>query len=95
MQTKDKVVSLYTKALEASTEVKGEVVGLHYLEETTNKGDGSRFLLELDIQLLEPRNELVHTSEYVYLKTGSSELCHTSNFEWRKNVEVYFVVSGM
>ena len=88
------MVSLYTRALEASQNVKGRVVGLHYLEETTNKNQGSRFLLEMDVQLLEPRRELVHTSEYVYLKSSSDQLCHTSNFQWRKNVMVYFVVSG-
>ena len=76
------------------------MVGLYYLEETPNKEfheeeeEGSRFLLEMDVQLLEPRRELVHTSEYVYLKHGSDQLCHTSNFQWTKNVEVYFVLAG-
>ena len=59
-----------------------------------NKRDGSRFLLEMDVQLHEPHEEIVHTSEYVYLKKGSSKLCHASNFQWKKNVDVYFVVAG-
>ena len=76
------------------------------MEETTNRNlptkakknpdvHGSRFLIEFDIQLLEPEKELVHTSEYVYLAKGSSELCHTSNYQWKKSptVDVYFVVS--
>ena len=85
---------MYTKALDASEKVRGKVVGLHYLEETTNKADGSRFLLEMDVQLTQPRQELVHTSEYVYLKKGTSDLCHTSNFQWTQSVDVHFVVSG-
>ncbi len=94
-QRADSIVSMYSKALGASKEVQGTVMGLHYLEETTNKGDGSRFLLEMDMQLHQPRQELVRTSEYVYLKKGSSHLCHTSNFQWSQNVHVHFVVSGM
>ena len=56
---------------------------------------GSRFLLELDIQLYAPEKQLVHTSEYVYLPADSNELCHTDNFQWRKNstVDVYFVIT--
>ena len=88
------MVSLYEKALAASENVSGTVLGLHYMEETTNKNEGSRFLLEMDIQLHQPKEETVHTSEYVYLKKGSSQLCHTSNFQWTKAVEVHFVVSG-
>jgi hypothetical protein len=53
-----------------------------------------RFLLEMDVQLHKPKEETVHTSEYVYLKKGSSQLCHTTNFQWRKGVEVHFIVSG-
>ena len=71
------------------------MIGLRSLEETTNRDDGSRFLLEMDIQLHEPHAETVHTSEYVYLKKGSSNLCHTSNFQWTKNVDVHFIVAGM
>ena len=89
---------------------RGEVK-LNKIEETENKKDGSRFLLELvsrktrgrcscvcvcllqDIEL-EGESEVVHTSEYVYLGSGSSStLCHTSNFQWRRNVDVYLVVS--
>ena len=56
---------------------------------------GSRFLLELDIQLYTPKKQLVHTSEYVYLPKDSNELCHTATFQWRKTptVDVYFVVT--
>ena len=93
-QTKNQLVSLYTEAAKANEKVK-EVVGLHYLEETPNKNDGSRFLLEMDVKLKESPEEVVRTSEYVYLKEGSTQLCHTSNFQWRKNTKVYFVVSGM
>ena len=45
-----------------------------------------------DIQL-EGESEVLHTSEYVYLATGASSLCHTSNFQWKRNVDVYLVVS--
>ena len=94
LQTADSVVSMYTKALAASESVQGTVVGLHYLEQTTNKEDGSRFLLEMNVQLHQPQEELVHTSEYVYLKKGTTHLCHTSNFQWRPKVDVHLVVSG-
>lgn len=90
----DNVVSLYKKALSDSEEVNGTVQGLRYMEETPNKNEGSRFLLEMDVQLHQPKEETVHTSEYVYLKKGSSQLCHTSNFQWTKDVDVHFVVSG-
>ena len=89
----DRVVSLYKKALNASA-VKGTVEGLRSLEETVNEDDGSRFLLEMDIHVLAPEEEIVHTSEYVYLKKSSTQLCHTSNFQWTKDVEVHFVVAG-
>ena len=95
MQTVDKVVELYSKALGVYKYGKhAELAKLHYLEETTNKEDGSRFLLEMDVRLNSTK-DLVHTSEYVYLKKNSSHLCHTTNFQWTKNVDVYFVVSGM
>ena len=88
----DKVVSLYTAALKASN---GDIMRLHHLEQTINKDHGSRFLLEMEVQLYHPEKRIVHTSEYVYLKNGSSKLCHTSNFQWKKNVEVYFVIAGI
>ena len=105
-QTVDKIVSLYNKAFNASSKYQGDIVKLRYMEETTNRNlptrakknpdvHGSRFLVEFDVQLIEPENKLVHTSEYVYLPKGSSELCHTSNFQWKKSpvVDVYLVVS--
>ena len=94
LQLVNKVISLYTLALNNSKEIKGDVMALRYLEETPNKGDGSRFLLEMDVQLYGDDEETVHTSEYVYLKTGSNFLCHTTNFQWTKNAEVYFIVTG-
>ena len=36
---------------------------------------------------------VIHTSEYVYLKSGSNSLCHTTNFQWKRDVYVYIVVS--
>ena len=58
---------------------------------------GSRFLLELDVQLYAPEKQLVHTSEYVYLPADSNELCHTANLQWtpRRNstVDVYFIIT--
>ena len=36
---------------------------------------------------------MLHTSEYVYLASGGDTLCHTSNFQWRRNVDVHIVVS--
>ena len=85
---------MYKEAFEASS-VQGTIVGLHYMEQTTNKEDGSRYLLEMDVQLHQPHEELVHTSEYVYHKKGVPSICHTSNFQWRKSVDVHFVVSGV
>ena len=93
-QVVNNVVALYNKSLAAST-VKGSLVGLRSLEETANRNDGSRFLLEMDVQLHQPQEQTVHTSEYVYLKKGSSQLCHTSNFQWTKNAHVHFIVSGV
>ena len=76
------------------------------MEETVNKNIatkkkkdpdvfGSRFLVEFDIQLEQPESKLVYTSEYVYLPKGTDNLCHTSNFQWRRSptVDVYFIVS--
>ncbi len=36
----------------------------------------------------------VYTSEYVYLPAGTSELCHAENFQWRKDIDVYLVMTG-
>ena len=91
----DLVTSLYGKALNASKEVQGDLIGLRLMEETANRNDGNRYMLEMDVQLHKPMEAIVHTSEYVYLKEGSTNLCHTSNFQWTKNAEVHFVVSGM
>ena len=57
---------------------------------------GSRFLLELDIELNKPKQRVFHTSEYVYLPKGSDNLCHTVNFQWRRNhvIDVYFVIAS-
>ena len=88
-----KVKQLYVKALNASS-IKGSVVALRYLEQTENKEEGSRFFLEMDVQLHHSQEELVHTAEYVYLKKGSTHLCHTSNFQWKKDAYIHFVVSG-
>jgi hypothetical protein len=84
------VLELYKKAF-ADKSSSGEVK-INKFEETENKKAGSRFLLELDIQL-EGESEVLHTSEYVYLATGASSLCHTSNFQWKKNADVHIVVS--
>ena len=84
----------YVKALGESKDINGSVAALRYLEQTENKKEGNRFLLEMDVQLHQPQEELVHTSEYVYLKKGTSLLCHTSNFQWRPDVDVHFVVSS-
>ena len=89
------VKKFYVKALSKSKHFKGSLVLLRYLEQTENKEEGSRFLLEMDIQLDHPRKELVHTSEYAYLKKGTSHLCHTSNFQWKRDTFIHFVVSGM
>ena len=83
---------LYREALNKSAH-KGQVSQLVNMEETVNKKDGSRFLLELVIELSN-RRELINTSEYVYLQAGSDKLCHTSNFQWRGGVKVYLVVAG-
>ena len=37
--------------------------------------------------------ETIRTSEYVYLPQNSSRLCHISNFQWKRDVDVHFVVS--
>jgi hypothetical protein len=84
------VLELYKKAF-AEKGNRGEVT-INKIEETENKKAGSRFLLELDIQL-EGESDVLHTSEYVYLAAGASGLCHTSNFQWKRNVDVYLVVS--
>eukprot|EP00731_Ephydatia_muelleri_P026579 Em0018g679a len=87
-QVASNVIELYKKAFEGA-KIGGEVVGLHYMEQTKNKGSGSRFLLEMDIKL---KDGLVHTSEFVYLP-NDNKLCHLSNFQWTPNVDVYLVVS--
>ena len=37
--------------------------------------------------------EIIPTSEYVYLPQNSRRLCHISNFQWKRDVDVHFVVS--
>ena len=87
-------MSLYKKAFQLS-KLNGTVKDLRYLEQTFNDKNGSRFLLELDIQLHQPAEETVHTSEYVYLNKDSNHLCHTSNFQWAEATHVHLVVSGV
>eukprot|EP00731_Ephydatia_muelleri_P026574 Em0018g674a len=82
------VITLYKKAFDEA-KIGGEVVGLHYMEQTKNKESGSRFLLEMDIMM---KDGLVHTSEFVYLP-NDNKLCHLSNFQWTPNVDVYLIVS--
>lgn len=91
-QKVDHVMSLYKDALNKSAH-KGHVSQLVNMEETYNNNDGSRFLLELVIELNHPKG-LINTSEYVYLPSGSDDLCHTSNFQWKSGVRVYLVVAG-
>ena len=38
-------------------------------------------------------DKTLHTSEYVYLPNDGSGLCHTVNFQWKKNVDVHFLVT--
>ena len=71
----------------------GRVSQLINLEETKNGEQGSRFLLELMIELHNP-SELINTSEYVFLPKGEDRLCHTSNFQWKTKVDVHLVVTG-
>lgn len=56
---------------------------------------GSRFLIEMDVELKTPQPRVIHTSEYVYLPKDSDNLCHTVNFQWRRSrpIEVYFVIA--
>ena len=84
-------MSLYKKAFQLS-KLNGTVKDLRYLEQTFNDKNGSRYLLELDIQL---HQKTVHTSEYVYLNKNSTHLCHTSNFQWAEATHVYLAVSGV
>lgn len=58
-----------------------------------NGGDGSRFFLELMIEIENPQG-IINTSEYVYLPKDGNTLCHTSNFQWKRSVDVHLVVSG-
>ncbi|KAL5479329.1 hypothetical protein EMCRGX_G022837 [Ephydatia muelleri] len=88
----DSVVGLYKAALSNSTKYKATVVQLHYMEQTVNKMDGSRFLVEFGVHLQE-EDDTVHTSEYVYLAQGSSHLCHILNFQWKHYAYVYLVVT--
>ena len=37
--------------------------------------------------------ETIRTSEYIYLPQNSRRLCHISNFQWKRDVDVHFVVS--
>ena len=50
----DLVTSLYGKALNASKEVQGDLIGLRLMEETANRNDGNRYMLEMDVQLHKP-----------------------------------------
>jgi hypothetical protein len=64
-----------------------------YLDQSDNhRSAGTRMLLEMDVTL-EGEGDVIHTSEYVYLPKGGHTLCHTSNFQWQKNVDVHIVVS--
>jgi hypothetical protein len=83
------VITLYSKALHARRP--NGTAKFRNIEMTTNKKDGSRFLLEMDVQ---SRKGTIHTSEYVYLSKGSFILCHTTNFQWKKKAFVHLVVAG-
>ncbi|KAL5467149.1 hypothetical protein EMCRGX_G031341 [Ephydatia muelleri] len=86
------LLHLYKDAFNRS-QYRGEVMKVHYLEQTENRDSGLRFLLELEIKL-QKQNKLVYTSEYIYRPANHSELlCHTSNFEWTPSVDVYVVIS--
>ena len=39
-------------------------------------------------------DDVVHTSEYVYLPANTTQLCHTANFQWTPNTDVHLVVTG-
>ena len=51
-------------------------------------------MISLSFFILHFTDETIHTSEYVYLPKGSDKLCHTSNFQWRRDVIVYMVIAG-
>jgi hypothetical protein len=57
---------------------------------------GSRFLLELDVELKTPQPRVIHTSEYVYVPKDSDNLCHTVNFQWRRPhpIDIYFIIAS-
>eukprot|EP00731_Ephydatia_muelleri_P026580 Em0018g680a len=80
-----KVFKAYQKALSEST-VRGEVCrALLYGGDTEQ-----REWVEVPLG----NDNLVHTSEYVYLPShGNGSLCHISNFQWIPNVDVYLIVS--
>ena len=84
-------MSHYSKAFGANKDLVGNVRGLYHLEETKLRND-SRFLLEMEIDLLKPEKRVVHTSEYIYLKKG--QLCQIPGFQWTRNVEVHLIVAG-
>jgi hypothetical protein len=92
LQVAKGVINLYTEVLYAKRP--NATAKFRNIEQTVNKEDGSRFLLEMDVQLHQPKEETVHTSEYVYLKKGSSRLCHTTNFQWNKEAYVHLIVAG-
>jgi hypothetical protein len=92
VQVAMEVINLYSNALRVKRP--NAWVDFRNIEQTINKKDGSRFLLEMDIHLKQPRKRTIHTSEYVYLRMGSSQLCHTANFQWTKRAFVHLVVAG-
>ena len=52
----------------------------------------SSYLWTQDVEL--EGSDVIHTSEYAYLASGSdSSLCHTTNFQWKRDAFVYIVVS--
>ena len=87
--TISKLTYLYRKAFQRS-KYTGKVLRARYIEETKNNDKGSRFLLEMGIL---SHGGTFYTSEYVYLATNSSHLCHTANFQWDRDVQVHLVVT--
>ena len=55
-------------------------------------GNGDRFLMDLELGLLNDTNRSFRLTEHVYQKNGSDSLCLPEGMIWNNSAKVYFII---
>ena len=63
------------------------------VERKTDKEKGERYLIELELVDLK-NNRSVMLSEYVFMLSGTKQLCYPKHFQWNRTVDVYLIVTA-